>query len=203
MLHGIIPDETGACHYARARLERELVPKLIYHSIVHTRDDVVPATERLAAALRLADDERVLLRTAAWFHDIGFVEQRDDHERVSVQIASHTLPRFGYTRAQIDIVAELILATRLPQSPRTMLAAVLADADLDSLGRTDFLATSLALRAELEAFGSPIAESDWYERQLSFLRGHQYWTAAAQALRDPQKRSNIAHLEELTSRSPR
>ena len=43
------PDFKRARQYALERLERELPPTLIYHSLAHTRDDVVPAAERLAA----------------------------------------------------------------------------------------------------------------------------------------------------------
>ena len=44
------PDFQRAKQSALERLEQELPATLIYHCLAHTRDDVVPAVERLAAA---------------------------------------------------------------------------------------------------------------------------------------------------------
>lgn len=118
--------------YALQRLERELAPELTYHSLAHTRDDVAPATLRLSAIIGVSGEQRILLHTAAYFHDLGFVIQRADHELLSARIAAEMLPTFGYTPAQIEIVHGMIMATKLPQSPRTILEQLLADADLDA-----------------------------------------------------------------------
>jgi uncharacterized protein len=193
------PDFASACRYALRRLEQELPPTLYYHSLAHTRDDVVPATERLAALAGIAGEELLLLRTAAYYHDLGFIEQREEHEAAGARLAAAILPRFGYTPAHIRAIDGLIMATRLPQSPRTPLEALLADADLDVLGRADFLARNRALHAELAALAQPIPDADWYHAQLAFLRGHRYWTAAASTLRDTGKQCNIAALSRLAA----
>ena len=192
-----LPDFERAKQYALDRLKRELDPALSYHSLAHTRDDVLPAAERLAVMEGVDQESLLLLRTAACYHDVGFVQQRHEHEAAGVLIARATLPRLGYQPEQIDIICGMIMATRLPQSPHTPLEAILVDADLDSLGREDFLARSLALRDELAAFGAPVGEETWYDRQLEFLRAHRYFTMAARALRDAQKRRNIAAVRAL------
>jgi uncharacterized protein len=191
------PNFEGAVQYALRRLEHELLPAYIYHSVVHTRDDVVPAVERLAALAGVEGQELLLLRTAAYYHDLGFVEQRAAHEAVGVQIASLMLPRFGYNAAQIEAISGMIMATRLPQSPRNLLEQLLADADLDILGRTDFLPRNKLLRAELASFGMPVSDERWYDEQLHFLRAHRYWTSPAQSLRDAQKQLNGQALMQL------
>jgi uncharacterized protein len=91
----------------------------------------------------------------------------------------------------------MIMATRLPQTPHTLLECILADADLDVCGRDDFLVLNRCLRAELAASGSASSDHEWYSSQLSFLRAHHYWTAAARASRDEVKHTNIAALERL------
>jgi uncharacterized protein len=91
----------------------------------------------------------------------------------------------------------MIMATRLPQTPHTLLECILADADLDVCGRDDFLALNRCLRAELAATGNVTSDREWYSEQLSFLRAHRYWTAAARYGRDQVKRANIAALERL------
>jgi uncharacterized protein len=195
------PDVQGAIRYALRRLEHELLPGYFYHSVVHTRDDVVPAVERLAGAYGLDGEELLLLRTAAYYHDLGFVEQRAAHEAVGVQIAELVLPRFGYQPGQIEAIGGIIMATRLPQSPHSLLQQILADADLDILGRSDFFSRNRALRAELAAFGQQFDDRRWYGDQLHFLQAHRYWTAAARSLRDDNKQRNCEALERLLSQS--
>ncbi len=101
------------------------------------------------------------------------------------------LPGFGYRHEQIEMIADMIMATKLPQSPHTLLEAILADADLDILGREDFLHWSQALRAELAVYGTPMTDAEWYSYQLRFLQDHRYFTTAARALRDAGKQHNV------------
>jgi uncharacterized protein len=194
-------DFAGAKQYALERLERELSPAYVYHSLAHTRDEVDPAAERLASLEGVSDEPLLLLRTAAYYHDIGLLRQRANHEAAGARIAATALPRFGYSPAQIQLIGGMIMATRLPQRPRTALEALLADADLDVLGRADFMDRNQALRAEFEAFEGPIGDGQWYGGQLRFMQVHRYWTAAAHALRDDQKRANCAALMRLLQQS--
>jgi uncharacterized protein len=189
------PDFDGAKAYAFGRLERELLPALTYHSIAHTRSEVLPAVETLAAMAGIAGERLLLLRTAAVFHDIGFIEQREGHEAAGVAIMQAALPGFGYSPAQVKAVADLVMTTRLPQTPQTLLEELLADADLDLLGRESYWQRHLDLRAEWAAFGLWMTDLEWYQNQLSFLAGHAYWSPFARELRDAQKQSNIRGLQ--------
>ncbi len=196
------PDFDRARQYALNRLTHELSPQLVYHSLWHTQDDVVPAAERLAALAGVEAMDKLLLSTAAWYHDVGFVVQRVNHEDVGMQIVSDVLPKFGYTPEQIDRIRGMIAATKLPQSPRTLLEEILADADLDALGREDFLPRSQVLRAELAEFGATSTDKEWLQVQLDFQQGHRYFTQAARTLRGPQKEKNTALVIKLLSDFP-
>jgi uncharacterized protein len=190
----------GARAYALQRLERELPAALTYHSLAHTRDDVAPATLRLAAIAGVSGEQCMLLHTAAYYHDIGFVLQRADHEMIGTQIAAETLPSFGYSPEQVEIIQGMIMATKLPQSPRTMLEQLMADADLDALGRTDFIIRNQALRDELAAYGAHWDDLGWCREQLYFLEAHHYWTDAARQVRGVQKRRNVELIVEMIER---
>ena len=190
------PDFEGARQHALERLERELPADLFYHSLWHTHDDVVPAVERLAAVEQIAGEPLLLLRTAAYFHDIGFIKRRQAHEEAGVEIANATLPGFGYQPKQIEAIAAMIIATRLPQAPVGMLQQILADADLDVLGRADFWQRNLALRRETEALGGSVSNDEWLRLQLRFLESHRYWTVAARSQRDQLKQRHIAEMRE-------
>jgi uncharacterized protein len=182
--------------YVLLRLENELAPGLAYHSLAHTRDDVVPAVERLADMEGVQGESRILLLTAAWFHDLGFIEQMAGHEAISMRIAEDVLPDFDYATGQIATVCNAIMATKLPQSPKSRLEEILADADLDVLGRDDFLPRNQALRDELQYLGRKFTDFEWYTSQESFLRDHSYFTKSAHALRDSQKMLNIVALQD-------
>lgn len=191
------PDFEQARSYVLIRLERELPPTMCYHSLQHTRDDVAPASERLAQLEGVVGQDLLLLRTAAYFHDLGLIEQRESHEAVSVRLAELVLPGFGYSAEQVAAIAAMIMATRLPQRPASRLAAILADSDLDVLGRQDFVERNHLLRAELATFDAPLSDAAWYRQQIVFLQSHRYWTPMARALRDDGKARNLRALEGL------
>ncbi|MGD8406047.1 MAG: hypothetical protein PVJ21_20495 [Anaerolineales bacterium] len=183
-----------AKQYALHRLEQELSPNLLYHGIKHTRDEVIPAVERLAGMEGVQGDSLLLLLTATWFHDLGFVEQPQYHELISARIAVQVLPGFGYTSEHVEIVRWAILATILPQDPQNLLERILTDADLDILGSDDFMLRNGELRKELASFGGEYTDREWYSRQLKFLESHTYFTASARTLRNAKKMKNIRKL---------
>lgn len=191
------PDWAGAVAYALERLGRELAPALIYHSVAHTADDVLPAVRRLARLAGVTGEEQALLEVAAAFHDLGYIRTFAGHEAISVEIMAEALPAFGFDPAAIQRLSGLVMTTRMPQAPHDGLERLLADADLDVLGREDFLATSTALWREQAELGKPVAWSDWLRSQLNFLRGHRYFTPEARTLRDAGKAANVLLLEEL------
>ncbi len=180
---------------ARARLQRDLPTQLTYHAIRHTMEDVLPAAERLATLAGVDGEALLLLRTAAVYHDIGYTEQYFSNEPIAVRIAYEVLPAFGFSPAQLTVIEGLILATRMPQCPQTPLEELLCDADMDSLGRDDYWATSLALREELSRQLVVVELPVWIARQHTFLSGHTYFTTAARQLRDAKKAENIAMLK--------
>lgn len=195
--HALTPDLDAACRYAFDLLARQLPASCTYHSLWHTRDDVAPSVARLARLSHVGAEDQLLLQTAACFHDLGFIQQRHAHEQIGAAIAEAALPGFHYAPAQIAVIVGMIMATRMPQSPKTALEELLADADLDLLGREDFIEKNQALRAELAANDQQFSDREWYTSQLAFLRAHHYWSPAARGLRDAGKLRNIALMEGL------
>jgi uncharacterized protein len=172
------------------KLQNELPTNLSYHSVAHVHD-VIEATERIAASEKVSDKERLLLTTAALFHDTGFLFGAKDHEQKSCEIAQAYLPKFGYAQEDIDLIKGMIMATKIPQAPNTHLEQILADADLDYLGRDDFFKIGNKLYDELAMFGIINSERDWNLLQERFLEQHNYHTATALAMRSAKKEENL------------
>ncbi len=185
--------------YALGRLASELPSWLSYHSLAHTSETVIPAAARLAAMEGLSTHQRELVMTGAAFHDLGFVVQYIGHEAAGAMIGREILPGFGFSLEETETIAGMIMATKLPQSPRTLLECIVADADLATLGQDNFLNRNSSLRKELAATGRVYPDTEWYGSQLKFLESHHYWTASAQSWFDAQKTDNKAALAALLS----
>ncbi len=190
------PDYEQVSQYVTALLERNLPPQRVYHNLAHTRDEVLAAVERLAAMEGIEGEDLLLLRTAAWFHDAGFIVQGANHEAIGAKLASQALPDFGYRAEQISAIQGMIMATRLPQSPCNLLEQIIADADLDLLGCDEFMDRNQDLRAEMATYGQTMTDEEWFSSQLDFLRSHVYFTASATALRSEGKLRNAQLLQE-------
>jgi uncharacterized protein len=189
-------DLDKARDFAADLLLRGMPAGLHYHDIRHTRD-VVQASAELAQSEGVSDGEYRVLLTAGWFHDLGYSETRDGHEAVSARLAGEVLPGFGYGPRDVARICTLILATRMPHAPRDLGSMILVDADLDTLGRSDFPEWSDRLRRELAAQGQHYSLRDWHLRQHEFLSRHRYFTAAQRTRRNKglaQNRQDLAGL---------
>jgi uncharacterized protein len=172
------------------KLRKELPGYLTYHSVDHTID-VYESAGRIAEEEGISPYERKLLLTAALFHDSGFIKTRKGHEKESCRIAQKYLPGFNYLPAEIEIICNMIMATKLPQSPQNHLEAVLCDADLDYLGRDDFFKLSDKLYSELCFEGLIETKEDWNKEQAEFIGAHKYNTATSVKLKQAKKEQYI------------
>ena len=180
-------DYQAAKSYIIQRLETELSSDLYYHGLHHTLD-VLDAVERLANAEAISSSDTMLLRTAALFHDAGFIQNvHAGHEAVGCTIVREYLPSCHYTPAEIEKICGMIMATKIPQSPSNLLEQILCDADLDYLGRTDFYPISQSLFKELQQFGQLQDEKVWNRLQVSFIGAHSYFTKTNKIEREPLK----------------
>lgn len=189
------PKFEKAKRHALGRLEAELAPDLYYHNAHHTRDGVIPAAIRYARLNGVNHDDVRLLTVAAAFHDVGFIYRVEGHEVAGARVAAQTLPDYGFDSHQIEKIMGMILATRLPQTPFNLLEEILADSDLDVLGRDDYFVRNELLRREMAAHGRTISDEEWRLEQIDFLKSHVYFTDAAKRLRQPGKERNIAEIE--------
>lgn len=169
-----------------------MMPSLPYHNFGHAMDVHLSAL-RLATLLQLGKEEHFLLGTAGLLHDAILVSGAKDNEERTAEFARRYLPTLSYNTKQIDTIASLILATKIPTAPKDILQEILCDADLDNLGRDDFFEKNDQVRRELK-----IEEgASWYSQSLEFLQKHRYYSLAACALRNSGKETNMKKLEKI------
>ncbi|ACT92358.1 HD domain-containing protein [Dyadobacter fermentans] len=181
--------------YVLGQLESRLDRTLFYHGIHHTLD-VVAASAEIAALEGITDSESLaLLRTAALYHDSGFLTAYQGHEEAGCALAREVLADFGYNARQIETICGMIMATKIPQSPQNTLEKIICDADLDYLGRADFEAIAATLFEELKVRDMVEDIPAWDAVQVKFLEAHSYWTASQQKRRDAAKQRHLQHLK--------
>ncbi len=176
-------------------LEEHLSEDLHYHSISHTKD-VVSSVERIALLEGVTDEGLFLLKSAATYHDAGFIEQYDNNEPIGARLAEEILPKYGYTDEHIDRIKELIWVTKIPHTPKNKLEEIMCDADLDYLGRDDFHEIADKLRLELKEHGKIKSDKQWDEIQVSFLSSHKYFTKTAIRMREKKKAKNLKEVKD-------
>lgn len=184
----------NAKQFALEKLKGELSENLVYHSVEHTLD-VVKAAKALGEMEGLQNSDMLLLEIAALYHDIGFIESYEDHEDHSIKIAREVLPNFGFSKEEIEIITSAIQATKIPQKPLNRIGEVLADSDLDNLGREDVFVIGQRIHSELSRYGRTLTLIEWYEEQMSFFKTHRYFTKSALKIREAKKQENIRELE--------
>jgi class 3 adenylate cyclase/ligand-binding sensor domain-containing protein/predicted metal-dependent HD superfamily phosphohydrolase len=171
-------------------LAQELPPDLSYHSLSHTKD-VVKAVERIALLEGVRDEGLFLLKSAALFHDAGFVKQYEHNEPIGAAMAEAMLPKYGYNEQHIKTIKELIYVTQIPHKPVNKLQEIMCDADLDYLGTDSFEETANKLKIELMAKGKIQTDREWDQLQLTFLKQHKYFTQTAILTRDKKKKEHL------------
>lgn len=183
--------------YVLNRLEDELPKFLHYHNVRHTVD-VMVGVELIALAENVESAEDImLLKTAALFHDMGQIVQDEEHERISCEYAREILPQYNYNIRQIEKVCSLIMATKMPPNPQNLLECIMCDADLDYLGRADFIPVSDTLYQELLERGILNDKNAWNKQQLKFISNHTYYTEFAKKNREKNKKQQIERLRAL------
>jgi len=175
------------------KLDENLDENLAYHTLEHTLL-VIDKAQELAKRENVTDREYTLIQLAALFHDTGFLISREEHEMRGCEIARSELVNEDLTDAELDLVCGMIMATKIPQSPKNHLDRILVDADLYYLGTDEYDKYSNFLFEELKHFNPSFSQEDWKQIQIKFLESHQYTTKFAKLQLEPAKQ---VHLERI------
>lgn len=179
--------------YVTDIFSHKVKPEFVFHNIEHT-EDVVEACSHMADYYQLHEDDRLVLMLSAWFHDVGYASgQSEGHEEVSVQMATQFLQSRQISDIISQRIASCIQATRMPQSPVSIIEKILCDADLYHLATEDFKARNQLLKQEREnLLGHKIDKKEWRKSNIQFLEHHKYFTDYGHDILEHKKTENLS-----------
>ena len=169
--------------------------KLVYHNVVHTEHVAKHAVE-LANFYKLNDRDFFVVVTAAWFHDVGYMQKWEQHELRGADAAAIYLTDKGVDAGTVQEVKDCIMATMMPQNPKNLLQQIVCDSDLYHLGSDDFKDRNKMMRQETEnLLGKSIDKSVWRMGTIKLMESHHYHTQYCQDKLNVKKQANLDDLK--------
>ncbi|MBJ2125296.1 Pycsar system effector family protein [Flavobacterium sp. IB48] len=167
-----------------------------YHNFNHTFT-VVTAVKELCKKEDVEGEDKEALLVAAWFHDTGYIEGYENHEKKSTEIAANFLREKGKSEEFIALVSSLILATVKEYEPKTHLEKIIRDADYAHLMGAEYATTCELLRLELKNAGIvSFSNAEWTRENLNFLLNkHRFYTDYALRKWQPLKEKNLLMIQ--------
>jgi len=171
---------------------------LYYHQYDHALD-VMQRSIELWKKEWLKEDDIELVALAALFHDTWFVIKYDNNESIWAKIARNYLKSILYPEEKIKIIERLILATNPNyKNPKDILEKIIKDADIDNLGRIDFLEKFNNLQEELSSIKNiKTKDPEWIHWTIQFLESLKFETKTEKKERCKQKEKNIKLLKKM------
>ena len=181
--------------YVSKFLTHELSEKCLFHTISHTLE-VLKNAETIGRFCKVNEEDLNLLRVAALFHDVGYVDAYDDHEIYSAKRAVDFLKEKNINENAINQVERAILATKTPQNPQDKISRILCDADLMNLTFDDYFEQVDLMREEWEKVGKAKLNShQFYLNTLEFFRNHEYHSKYGKTILQPKKEKTERKIE--------
>lgn len=185
-----------AARFSEEFLERYDLTKLRFHNEIHLKE-VVEASRKMAMHYKLSERDTAIVGLASYFHDLGYCQQgQQGHELRGAQIAREFLEKEGADSELIAEVEKCIMATKMPQEPKTLLEEIVCDADLFHLGKDWFEYRNKLLQQEIKACGCDISKEDWRASTIALMESHQYHTNYAKQNLESKKKENLQMLKD-------
>ena len=178
-------------------LKNNIPPFYYYHSYEHTLYVIDKAIE-IAKEENCTKHQIDLIIAAALWHDTGFIKTYSDHEKAGCLLAKEYLPGFGYSKEDVNKILGMVMATKIPQSPKNKLEEIVADADLEYLGTPDAASKAENLFKEWQHLDPTLTMEKWNKIQISFLQNHHYFTKFCKENKEAAKSGYLQRLIDNT-----
>lgn len=168
-------------------------PRLTYHNLAHTFE-VVRRSNEIGLSYALHEEDIYILQTAAWFHDTGqLIRQGKGHEIKSVNLLKEHASDLSITKALLEQINRVILATAESVEPHTLSEKIIRDADTYHFGTLLFRQTDPLIRKEIELFSGKV-QTNWFAKSIELLVHHRYYTDYCSGKLSNGKAQNIIWL---------
>lgn len=168
---------------------------LVFHNLSHTQNVVKHAME-IAGHYNISENEKLILFTAAWFHDTGhLIEEPQRHEEAGCFIMRQFMTDKVEDTNTINQIDQCIIATKWPQNPQNLLQQIICDADVYHFGTNEFKENDKrALQEYTLKYGytNPIR---FGKDTIRMLKDHTFYTSYCRANLNGQKELNIINLK--------
>ncbi len=177
-------------------LTNKLNPKYLYHNLRHTQR-VVKSTKEILNSYGLKGKEEEHLILAAWLHDTGYTRGIEGHEENSCNIAREFLGKEGYNSEEIDMVSNLVMATKRFYEPQNLSEEIIRDADASHFGKKSYWETSDFLREEFALLDiANYSSKEWRNANIKmFETEHKFYTNYAKEQWQEGKDKNLKSLK--------
>lgn len=175
--------------------KERLDSKYSYHNLEHTKC-VVMGIETICKAEKIDQEKITALLLAGWFHDIGYIDGRENHEKRGVKIALDFLQNKNISDNIQQKVSDIILATTFNYTPKNILEKIIKDADNAHLANENYPVSLEKLRKEWKnLMDKKYCNEDWNLLNIEFIKKHQYYTKFAQKEWQVLKEKNLRLIE--------
>ena len=181
-------------NYVTKHLNENLDSNFVYHNLAHTQR-VVEKVLELTDNNEVTEDQKRQLLIAAWFHDTGFVNTIEGHEKESAKIADTFLSDYKLPSSEINAIKQIILATEMSHEPTNKQEGIIRDADSAHISSKNYEDYASLLRKEWElTLGKEASKDEWLQENIDFLSSHTFNSPIASSKWEKRKGKNLATL---------
>jgi hypothetical protein len=163
------------------KLEEESPPTHYFHTPEYAHH-LYSYSELLSKAENLDLEEKLLIKASVLLLITGFIENYENPEIAASKISMEILKDFHFTENQVHNISNLILASKCPPEPNTLLEKIMVDIRYEYLGRADFVNLYKKLFKEQKAYNENLDFNTWKEAQVKLLKSHRFYTSGARRL---------------------
>lgn len=184
--------------YVLSLVAKKLDKKYLFHNESNIQR-VVNSVKELITGEKISEVDANILLFASWFHDVGYVNRRENHVEASVNIATTFLEEYNIDNSIIDAVVKLIRTTKLDVNSDDFLGKVFKDAISSYYADNSFLDKSVLLKEETNLlFNKNYSELEWIQKNINkFVKEHRFYTSFAQENWQQGKDKNLAKLVKI------
>jgi len=178
---------TEAENFVKNLLDDKLANDFYYHDFRHAMA-VKDYVEIIAKECNLNEADINLLRIAALFHDTGFISSVENHVEQGIEIVTDFLNTHSIDKESIDSIAEIIMATKMPQNPKNKLSEILCDADLMYIAEDNCYEHMEAMYEESATTHEEYSNRNLFDLEtIRFFSSHTYFTDFGKRVLQPKK----------------